>query len=147
MRVPADPLRAWGWAWVGLAVALAFHVLDEAANDFLSVWNPAAERVRQVVPLLPLPTFTYPVWLGGLVLAVVVLLFMSRFAFRGRRWMAPLSYGFALLMMGNGLGHLTFSIAGARLMPGVYSSPLLLAAAVHLLVRVRRVKPAGSLRS
>jgi hypothetical protein len=129
-----------------LVLALAVHVLDEAANDFLSVWNPAVVRIRRVIPLLPLPTFAFHVWLGGLVLAVVLLLLLSPYAFRGRRWMVPVSYAFAVLMIGNGLFHLTVSIVGAWFMPGVYSSPLLLAAGAHLLVRVRRAEPARSVR-
>jgi hypothetical protein len=133
--------RSWGIAWLGLAFALAVHVIDEATNDFLAVWNPAVEAVRGHIPWAPLPTFTFPVWIGGLTAAIVLLLVVSPWAIRGRAWMRPASYALAILMMANALGHLAASVAGARWMPGVYSSPLLLAAAVHLLLRTRAAAP------
>lgn len=136
--------RGWGLAWLGLTLALAVHVLDEATHDFLAVWNPAVEAMRRSLPLVPLPTFTFPIWLGGLAAAVVLLLFLSRFAFRGCGWMRPVSCALAVLMVGNALGHLAVSAALARPMPGVYSSPLLLAAAVHLLLKARAAAPAQS---
>ena len=51
--------RRHGWAWVGLSLALALHVTDEALNDFLSFYNPMVRRIREEVPLLPLPTFEF----------------------------------------------------------------------------------------
>jgi hypothetical protein len=114
-------------------LALAVHVTDEALTDFLSVYNPAARAIRQRLPLLPLPTFTFEVWLTGLILAVVILLGLSFFVFRGARWMAPLAYIFGVIMTVNGLGHIAGSVYLGRLMPGVYSSPVLLAASIYLL--------------
>ena len=63
-----------GVAWVGLCVALGIHVADEALTDFLSVYNPAVRAIRSRFPFLPLPTFTFPVWLGGLITVTVLLL-------------------------------------------------------------------------
>ncbi len=42
--------RAWG----GMAWAVLLHVLDEAWNNFLVVYNPTAARDR-AISLLPLP--------------------------------------------------------------------------------------------
>ncbi len=129
-----------GWAWVALCLALAVHVADEALTGFLAVYNPLVQAIRQKVPFLPLPVFTFGVWLGGLIAAVIVLLLLSRFAFRGARWIALLAYPFGIFMLFNGLLHCAGSVYFGRLMPGVYSSPLLLAASVHLLRVARRVR-------
>ncbi len=132
--------RRLGWAWVGLALSLGVHVADEALTDFLSVYNPAVEAIRQRVPWIPLPTFTFPIWLAGLVLLVSVLLLFSTSAFRGARWMVWLAYPLGVIMVLNGAGHLAGSIYEGRPMPGVYSSPLLLAAAAFLLIQARKVQ-------
>jgi len=131
----------WGWAWLALSIALAFHVWDEAAHDFLSVYNPAVRAIRETVPFLPLPTFTFDVWLGGLIVAVIVLTLLSFFAFRDARWLRPIAYVFAVLMIGNGLLHSVVSLYDGQVMPGLYSSPLLIGAAVWLLIRLRKSAP------
>ncbi len=125
-----------GVAWVGLCVALGIHVADEALTDFLSVYNPAVRAIRSRFPFLPLPTFTFPVWLGGLITVTVLLLALSPAAFRGEPGMRPAAYVFAVVMAGNGLLHLAGSIYLKRAMPGVYSAPLILAAALYLLASV-----------
>jgi len=127
------PSTRFGRAWVALALALGLHVTDEAVHDFLSVYNPAVLAIRERVPWLPLPTFSFPVWLGGLILAVLLLLALSPFAYRGRRWMVFLSYPLGVLMTFNALQHMAGSVYVGRAMPGVYSSPVLLAASLWLL--------------
>ena len=126
--------KRFGWAWVLLTLALALHVTDEAATDFLSVYNATVRAIREQIPWLPLPTCTFPVWLGGLILAVTVLLALSPLAFRGARWLRILSMPYGMIMLLNGLGHVASSLYMGRFMPGVYSSPLLLAASVYLLL-------------
>jgi hypothetical protein len=130
--------RNLGRAWLGVCFALAIHVADEALTDFLSVYNPSVIAIRQRLPWLPLPTFTFGIWLAGLIFAVVLLLLLSRFAFRGARWMALLSYPFGVLMLLNGLNHIAWSFYFRRWMPGVYSSPLLMIASIYLLREARR---------
>jgi hypothetical protein len=127
-----------GVAWVLLTLALAAHVADEALNDFLSVYNPIARAVRSSLPFLPMPTFTFDVWLAGLILAVLVLLALTPLVMRGAFWTVPFSYFYSILMIVNGLGHFAGSVFLRRPMPGVYSSPLLLAAAIFLLVTTRK---------
>ena len=56
----------YGVAWLALCIGLAIHVADEALTDFLSVYNPTVGAIRARFPFLPLPTYTFPVWLGGL---------------------------------------------------------------------------------
>lgn len=128
----------YGVPWLVLCGALAIHVADEALTDFLSVYNPAARAIRARFPFLPVPTFTFRVWLGGLVVAVIVLASLSPFAFRGAEWLRPLAYVFGIVMAGNGTLHLTASLWKRRLIPGTYSAPLILAAAINLLASVAR---------
>ena len=127
----------YGWAWVALCLALAIHVVDEALTDFLSVYNPAVKALRRRWRFLSLPTFSFRVWLSGLVFAVIFLFALSYFAFGGAKWLAPLAYFFAVFMIVNGLQHIAASIYMRRLMPGTYSAPLLLVCAMYLLVHIR----------
>ncbi len=80
-------------------MALAVHVADEALNDFLSIYNPVAQSIRDAVPWAPLPVFEFNTWLAALVGAVVALLAVSPFAFRGDRPLRGVAYAFSILMM------------------------------------------------
>jgi hypothetical protein len=136
--------RQFGRAWLGLCFALGLHVLDEAWNGFLAVYNLAVVAIREGAPWLPLPVFRFETWLAGLAAAIAALFLLSIFAFRGARWMRPAGYAFALLMAANAFGHITATILGRTVesvrlsgpMPGFYSSPLLLAASVWLLIQL-----------
>jgi hypothetical protein len=129
------------WAWIALCVALALHVFDEAATGFLAVYNPTVMALRQRKPWLPLPVFTFGVWLAGLVSVNALLFCLSVFVVRGARWMRPIGYAFAVIMLANGLIHILGTILGRTLasiriprpMPGFYSSPIVLLASVYLL--------------
>jgi hypothetical protein len=123
-------------------MALGLHVTDEALSGFLDVYNPTVAALRKRWPALPLPEFTFEVWLGGLIAAVVVLLLLAPFAFRGARWLRVPAALFALLMIVNAVGHTLGTIFGRTLdssvtfsgpMPGFYSSPFLAAASFWLL--------------
>jgi hypothetical protein len=133
-------MTPWAVAWLALCLALAVHVADEALTDFLSVYNPAVLAIRRRLPFVPLPTFSFRLWLTGLVLGTFLLLGLTPFAARAAAWMAPVSYAFAALMIGNGLLHLAGSLISRRWLPGAISSPVLVAAAVCLLVYT----PAGA---
>ncbi|HEV2750023.1 MAG TPA: hypothetical protein VGV12_05800 [Gemmatimonadales bacterium] len=126
-----------GPAWVALCFALAIHVADEALTDFLSIYNPAVRAIRARFPFLPLPTFTFPVWLGGLIAVTVLLLGLAPAAFRGTPALRPWAYVFGIVMAGNGLLHLGASIWRRMLMPGTYSAPIILAAAIYLLASLQ----------
>jgi len=125
--------RKWGHSWLLLCGALALHVADEAANDFLSYYNPIVESIAERVPLLPMPVFTFGSWISGLIVAVLLLGGCSIFAYAGQNWMRYFSYFFAVFMAGNGLLHITLSIVFGDPVPGVWSSPLLLGGAYYLL--------------
>ena len=136
MSTAADNL-AYGWAWIALCLALAVHVADEALTDFLSIYNPTVKALRQRWWFLPLPTFSFKVWLSALIAAVVVLFALSPFAFGAAKWLPPLAYFFAVFMIITGLQHIAASIYVRRLMPGTYSAPLLLICAMYLLAHIR----------
>ncbi len=123
---------------MGLTLTLALHVWDEASHDFLSLYNPIALRVRQAVPFLPIPVFTFRVWLAGLIAAVVVLLGLSLFVFRGAPWTRGASSVFGAIMLLNGCAHILGSLSASRLLAGTYSAPLLILASLTLILASRR---------
>ena len=122
---------------MALCVALAIHVADEALTGFLDLYNPAVLSIREKYPLISLPTFTFDIWLSLLIFAVVMLSAVSYIVWKGRWAMRPISHVFAIFMLINGLAHIAISIYMRELMPGVYSSPLLLAASVALIIYTR----------
>jgi len=124
--------RHW-LSWIALCGALAVHVVDEALTDFLAVYNPAVLNVRQRLPFILLPTFTFRNWLTLLILAVILLIGASFFVWKGRWALRPISYVFAGFMLINGLLHVAVSLYMGKLISGVYSSPLLLIASVALI--------------
>jgi hypothetical protein len=135
-----------------LTGALALHVADEALTGFLAVYNPTVAALRTRIPWLPLPVFSFQVWLGGLVMLVGILTALSPAAFRGREWIRPVAYFLSILMCANGISHILGTVFGRTVasvrfqgpMPGFYSSPLLIAAAIYLIVQLRRSADPGS---
>lgn len=131
--------RHW-LAWMGLCAALAIHIVDEAVTDFLAFQNPNVIALREKYPFLPLPVFTFEIWLSLLIFAVVALTAASYFVWKGRWAMRPISYAFAGFIFLNGLLHIAISIYMGELVSGVYSSPLLLAASIALIASTRAFK-------
>jgi hypothetical protein len=125
---------------MGMCGALAIHVADEALTDFLAFQNPTVLALREKYPFLPLPIFTFEVWLSLLIFAVIALTAVSYIVWKGRWAMRPISYAFAGFMFINGLFHIAISIYMRELVSGVYSSPLLLAAAIALIASTRAFK-------
>jgi hypothetical protein len=132
-----------------LWTALAVHVTDEALTGFLSVYNPTVRELRARFGFWPMPTFEFREWLSGLVLGILFLAGLSRFAFRNARWIRPLFY-FCAIVIGllNALGHTIATILGhtvstvqfPRPAPGFYSSPLLLISASYALLQLSRTR-------
>jgi len=91
-----------------------------------------------------MPTFEYREWLFGLILANLVLLALTPFAYRNARTLRPLAYFLAAVMLLNGMGHTVFTVLGrtvasvhfSRPAPGFYSSPFLLLTAMYMLMRL-----------
>ena len=132
--------RHWQ-AWMVMCGVLAIHVADEALTGWLDWYNPTVREIHEQYPivLLPLllPTFSFGIWLSLLIFAVVALSAASYFVWTGRWAMRPISHVFAVFMFGNGLLHIAHSIYMREFMPGVYTSPLLLAASIPLIIYTR----------
>lgn len=135
-----DRTTQWGIAWVALAIAIALHVTDEAVSGFLPLYNSIAESLRDSYPWVLLPTFSFSIWLTGLIVGVVLLLGLSPLVFAGKRIFQPISYFLGVLMTLNALAHIFGSIYLWALAPGVVSSPVLLLAAIALLIATDRVR-------
>ena len=132
-----DPSQDLGRAWITLSLVLAAHVVDEALTDFLSVYNPIVVSARARFAWFPMPTFTFGVWLAGLIGAVAILLLLAPLAYSGVTVMRLAAYPFGVLMLLNGLGHLAASGYFWRWMPGATTAPLLIAASIWLLRTAR----------
>jgi hypothetical protein len=127
---------------VALSVALAAHVADEAATDFLSFYNPTVLAIRERVAWFPMPTFTFGPWLGGLILLIAALLLLAPLAARGAAVTRVLAYPFAIVIgLLNGCGHLTGSLYFGRWLPGTTTAPLLVLSGAWLLVATSRQPP------
>lgn len=128
-----NAIRQWGISWLGLAATLALHVTDEALTGFLPLYNSIVTDIRDSAPWIPLPTFTFPVWLGGLIAGILILFLLSKLVFAGCLWLRYISFPLSVLMILNGFGHIGASVYWGILAPGVYSSPfLILTATIHL---------------
>ena len=128
----------WAISWACLAAALGLHVADEAINGFLPLYNSVIESMRATYGWVPFPTFTFRVWLGGLIAGVVLLFALTPLVLRGYSWLRGLSYFLGVLMIANAIGHISISIWIRDFAPGVYSSPVLLLTAVALLVTAKQ---------
>ena len=137
------PRAKWGIAWMGLVYALAIHVIDEMINGFLPFYNSAVTTLRETYSWLVLPTFSYGIWLIMLGIGLTALLVASPLVFEGHRFMRPVAFVFGGLMVLVALGHVVASVVIGYAAPGVYSSPLLFAAAIWLVVKTWRATPAA----
>lgn len=131
--------RRTGTAWLLLTAAFAVHVAEEALTGFLDVYNPTVRSIREGFPFLPLPTFTFGSWIGGLAVNVLIFFALSMHAFRRVRWIRPLGYFYGAVMLANGLLHLGGPILIGRSVPGIYSSPLLMAGSLFLLWAIYKI--------
>jgi hypothetical protein len=128
-----------GIAWFFLSCAFVLHVVDEAVNDFLQVYNPTVINIKENFTLLPLPTFTFGTWIAGLIMAILILFALSPLAFKNINWVKKFSYFYGIVMLLNGIGHILGSFALGDFMPGVYSAPLLIITSLYLLWSVIRL--------
>lgn len=143
-RPSASPLN-FGLAWILLCLAFCSHVADEALTGFLDVYNPTVIAMRDRLGWFPMPTFQYREWLVGLIVANLILLALTPFAYRNARGLRPLAYFYAGVMLLNGLGHTVFTVLGRtvasvqfpRPAPGFYSSPFLIITSIYVFVRLR----------
>ncbi len=126
--------QRFGIWWLVFGYTLSLHVLDEAAHDFLAVYNPTATAIRRAMPFLPLPVFSFQIWAASLLCGLTLWLALAPFAFRAGQWQRWLAVPIAVLAgIVNGLVHIVSSLYFHRFMPGVYSAPLILLSGIMLL--------------
>ena len=148
MHAPSPTASGFGRAWFALTVAFALHVLDEATTGFLAIYNPTVTALRARFAWFPMPTFEFREWLVGLSLAVAICFALTPLAATSARWLRPLAWVYALIMLLNGIGHTMVTVAGRTLAsvpvprpaPGFYSSPFLLAGSVWLMRSLWRTR-------
>ena len=141
--------RALGYAWIALCLALGLHVFDEATTGFLNIYNPTVEALRAQLGWWPMPTFAFGDWLTGLIIVCVLLLLLTPLVVRGIPFTRVLAYIFAVIMLLNAAGHTLATIFGRtvasvtfpRPAPGFWSSPFIAAAAICLLMQLRKTAP------
>jgi hypothetical protein len=117
--------RAHGLAWIYLCLLLGAHVGEEALGGFLEVFNPFG--------------VTFRFWIATLTLAVTALLAAAPLVSRGTSWAPAASYAFGAAMIANGVNHLLSPLYFGRFLPGQFTSPLLIAASIWLIVKARAV--------
>lgn len=128
-------------AWLLLMAAVSIHVYDEARNGFLAVYNPTAVRIRERFPLLPLPIFSYRRWKIQLIASIAIAISLTPLSVHLPAVFRPVAAFVAVAMILNGLSHLIGTVLGhtyrdikiPRPMPGTYSSPTMILAALGVL--------------
>jgi len=135
MKIRQDVANRNVAAWLLLIFALALHVFDEAMTGFLTFYNSSVLALREQLPFFPAPTFSFGIWLGGLVAGILLCFGLTRFVARGGRvirWVATI---LGVIMIFNALGHLSGSLYFKHIVPGTYSAPILLLSAVYMVYR------------
>jgi hypothetical protein len=143
----------FGTPWLLLCLAFALHVWDEAAHDFLSYYNSTVLALYGHFSWFPRMDMQFRTWIATSVVAILVLLALTPWAYRNEGWLRPLAYVFAGIQLLNGTGHIVAAIWGRTvpsvhfdgLAPGVYTAPLLVALSAYLIwsLRKSRGRPAN----
>ncbi len=128
-------------AWLLLLATVSAHVYEEARHGFLAIYNPTVSRIRERFPLLRFPVFTYRRWMIQLIAAIAIAVLLTPLSIHLPGVFRPIAAITAVAMILNGLSHLAGTIVGhtfrdiriPRPMPGTYSSPAMIAAAVYVL--------------
>src|SRR5271165_1395443 len=138
LEPPALSASGFGNAWFALCVAFALHIVDEGTTGFLAVYNPTVSILHERWSWFPMATLDFREWLVGHVVVCGLLFCLTPVAARGMSGLRPVAWAYAVIMFLNGLGHTVASVTFPRPAPGFYSSPLLFAASMWLMVRLRR---------
>jgi hypothetical protein len=121
-------------AWLLLTTALAVHVIEEAVNGFLPFYNDLVLSIRESLGFFPMPTFSFAVWIGGLILLVLICYVITPLVGRARGYYRIPIVIFGVIMIVNGCWHIIGSVYFARLLPGFWSSFLLIPGAIYLIM-------------
>lgn len=122
-------------AWLVLCAGFIAHVYDEATSGFLEWLNADATGLRERIPWFPIE---YWPWLIALSIAIAVLIALTPLVWRGARGTRTLARVYGVVHVVNAIAHMTISVVAGRIMPGTWSSPALLLAALWLLWETER---------
>jgi ABC-type antimicrobial peptide transport system permease subunit len=119
-------------AWLILVSMIGLHVFDEAMTGFVPFFNQFITDLREPFGYFPAPTFSFGPWLSGLTIGIILLYGLTPLVARGGKVIRVFTIVLGVLMALNGLGHLLGSIFLGKVLPGMWSSPFLLLAAVFV---------------
>ncbi|OGF67412.1 MAG: hypothetical protein A2Y62_02255 [Candidatus Fischerbacteria bacterium RBG_13_37_8] len=122
-------------AWFVLVTAVALHVIDEAITGFLPFYNQAVYDIKARLGFFPAPTFSFGMWIEGLIVAILIGYSIIPLVARGGRIIRVVTLVVGIMMVINALGHLLGSLFTKTILPGMWSSPILLFAALYVVVR------------
>jgi hypothetical protein len=88
-----------GIPWLLLCLSFAAKILDDALNDFLGYYNPTILTLYGHFSWFPRIDLNFREWLVGVIVAEVVLLLLTPFAFRNSRFVRPIAYIFSTIML------------------------------------------------
>jgi hypothetical protein len=140
-----DQVGNWGIAWLLLCLSFAANILDDTFNDFIGYYNATVLTLYGHFSWFPRMDLNFREWLVGVIVADVFLLILTPVAYRNPRFLRPIAYAFATIMLLLGSGTLLASVLGQTVpsvhfaggAPGFFTSPLLLAASSLLFWRLR----------
>jgi hypothetical protein len=122
-------------AWLTMVSAIGLHVFDEAMTGFLPTYNQIVIDLRKQLGVFPAPTFSFGVWLGGLIGGISIGYGMTLFVARGGKVIRIITTVLGILMIVNAFSHFFGSIYFAKFFPGIWSSPFLLVAALFVTIQ------------
>jgi hypothetical protein len=148
MSEPFKPqaIASFGTAWLLLGLAFALHIWDLAAHHFLTYYNATALVLYGHFSWLPRLDMEFRNWLVALVLANVIFLVLTPWAFQNTLWLRPSGYFLAALALLESSGQFLLTMRGRTtgsvqfegVSPGFYTAPLLLAVAAFLFWRLHQ---------
>ncbi len=122
-------------AWLTMVSAIGLHVFDEAMTGFLPAYNQIVINLRKQLGFFPAPTFSFGVWLGGLIGAIILGYITTFFIVRGGKIIRIITTILGILMIVNASSHFFGSIYFSKVFPGTWSSLFLLAAALFVTIQ------------
>jgi hypothetical protein len=130
----------FGRSWLLMCMAFGLHTWDEAAHDFLPYFNATVLAFYGHFSWFPRMDMECRSWLIRLLVANLLLLGLTPWAYRNAGWLRPLAYVFAGVQFLNGTGHIVATVLGHTVpsvrfegpAPGVYTAPLLLILSAYL---------------
>lgn len=136
----------FGLAWLLLCLALVVHCGDEALTDFLGYYNATVLTLYGHFSWFPRMDMDFREWAILSVTINTLLLSLTPFAYRNAPLLRTIAHVFAGILLLQGIAHIAFTVLGHTVpsvtfvstAPGFYSSPLLVAGSIYLIIRLRQ---------